>query len=86
MAKKQTRRSVSHRAEVYATIERVAEARGQSVSGYVEEVLRDRWQLDGVTMVDRSDVVPKPPKPIPADAVKVSPSRWRPASSRSEAP
>lgn len=57
MARKQTRRSISVRAEVYATLDKACSDNGSSVSAFVEDAVRAKLAAMGVAMVSREEAL-----------------------------
>jgi hypothetical protein len=62
MAKRQTRRSISVSGATYHRVKAYCESTGQSVSGYVEQLIGERMDEAGVPV---PEVVPSYPRPKP---------------------
>jgi hypothetical protein len=70
MAKRQTQRSVSLRAEYYATAEAAARRFGVSVSAFIEGAMRRQFDALGIEVLDRDAALArlgKEPIPVPKD-------------------
>jgi hypothetical protein len=65
MAKRQHRRSISITAESYARTQLLAEKSGRSVSGIVEDLLRNAADAAGIRAVTREEARGAPTRPTP---------------------
>jgi hypothetical protein len=57
MAKRQTRRSVSLRAEVFVRAANLAKHLGMPLSAMVEDLIRDRADTEGIAEVPRAEAL-----------------------------
>lgn len=63
MAKRQTRRAISVKGLTYQRLQKYCEARGRSVSGYLEEIIKK--DLDDKGWPEETTLEPRPPRPEP---------------------
>lgn len=71
MARFQSRRAVSFRAEVFVALEDLCRAQGVSLASFVEDAVRNKMAIAGVALPSHADAVarlkaraPKPEKPL----------------------
>lgn len=57
MSKRQTRSSISYRAEVFERARKHAEASGMTMTAYAEQALVAALDRDGAPMLERADAV-----------------------------
>lgn len=75
MSKKQTRRSISFRAEVYATAVAHARERGVSVTSFVEAAVVNALNAAGATMLERGEAIERL-KPVTHQEVESVTGVW----------
>lgn len=62
MARKQTRRSISLKGLTYQRLKNHCEAKGRSISGYLEEIVAARLDAEGVPVPDKLEPAAKKPR------------------------
>ncbi len=64
MAKRQTRRSISVRGITYQRLKNYCDARGLSISGFLEQLIAERMDAEGEPVPDKLEHVPRPRQPV----------------------
>lgn len=68
MAKRQTRRSISFRAEVFERLRRFCEANDASMAGWVEKQITEVLDAHGEPVVTREEALNSAPRHEPAES------------------
>ena len=69
MAKRQTRRSISVRGITYQRLKNYCDARGLSISGFLEQLIAERMDAEGEPVPEKVEHGPRPRQPATEEII-----------------